>query len=562
MIPDNCFLFTREDVKSCNQSCLFGYGITDNALIFGTDGLNKYRQQNQDFKWPVEGRFCGIFVDENEILFRTDKTGQDILFFFKLHDEWAVSNSFLLLLNYAAKRHELSFQPHIASCFHLKNGVHIGEQLISHKTMVKEINIIPINWKLNVCRTTGDPTFEKPHYLDEFRTITKDNYVQTIQQILEDGAGLIRVMSDQGFNLNPHISGGYDSRLVLCMISISGVKNRINVNSYPHKEDDFKSATKLCDYFGFDLNKLKVKNQTTLSAGEALRMFLLSCGGTYLPFYPVQDFQIREQIEIIITGDQPTGWSHFAGNAIFNGDADKISNDILNFFESDDIGKDLADEFLSTFDVLGIDKNHPASMLAHYTAIRSRHHCGRNWYKSLGSKLLFTPLMDSRFIGLDLYNQEQGIHPTQLFIDAFSATGDWALDIPFETPDRSFSDEQRKSSPFYGSIDLKPTQYVVYGHPSNTVDQNQKSIFSIPTNVGYNKELIETTLSRQFYASKFAKTTGIFSDGDLQAILDELKNKGSLSHGYRKLMHFIFVEIVKKQVQYSPKSDESLYLRE
>ena len=145
------------------------------------------------------------------------------------------------------------------------------------------------------------------------------------------------------------------------MISL-GVKNRINVNSYPHKVDDFQSATKLCDYFGFELNKAKVKNQTTLSAGEALRMFLLSCGGTYLPFYPVQDFQIREQVNVIITGDQPTGWSHFAGNAIFNGDADKISNDILNFFDSNDIGKELAEEFLSTFDVLGIDKNHPAML--------------------------------------------------------------------------------------------------------------------------------------------------------------------------------------------------------
>ena len=29
--------------------------------------------------------------------------------------------------------------------------------------------------------------------------------------------------------------------------------------------------------------------------------------------------------------------------------------------------------------------------------------------------------MDSRFIALDLYNQKNGIHPTQLFIDTFSA---------------------------------------------------------------------------------------------------------------------------------------------
>ena len=77
------------------------------------------------------------------------------------------------------------------------------------------------------------------------------------------------------------------------------------------------------------------------------------------------------------------------------------------------------------------------------------------WYKSMGSRLLFTPLMDSRFIALDLYNQKNGIHPTQLFIDTFSATGDWAFKIPFETPERSFTEQQNRPL-FYGGVDLKP----------------------------------------------------------------------------------------------------------
>ena len=57
------------------------------------------------------------------------------------------------------------------------------------------------------------------------------------------------------------------------------------------------------------------------------------------------------------------------------------------------------------------------------------------------------------------------------------------------------------------------------------------------------------TLTRQFYASKLAKSTGIFSKEDLQIINTEIESEGALSHGYRKLMHFIFVDLVLKTIQ-------------
>ena len=292
-----------------------------------------------------------------------------------------------------------------------------------------------------------------------------------------------------------------------------------------------------------------MKQESVLSAGEALRVYLMSCGGTYLPFYPIHDVVMRSPFEVVLTGDQPTGWSHFAGTAQFNGNADKIADDIIDYFEGSETGEKLSEEFLSTFNLLGIDKNHPAAMLAHYTAIRSRHHCGRNWYKSMGSRLLFTPLMDSRFIALDLYNQKNGIHPTQLFIDTFCATGDWACEIPFETPERSFTEEQRRSSPFYGGVDLKPTEFRLYGDPATTEDERVDSMFDIETRVGYNLEIMRETLKRQFYASKLAQSAGIFSEEDLQLINREIESEGTLSHGYRKLMHLIFVDLVIKTIQ-------------
>ena len=209
----------------------YGYGVSKNALIFGTSGLQKYLAENDTSEWPSEGRFAGIFVEKDRIHIKTDNTGQELLYLFEKGSDWAVSNSFFHLLNYAKDLHKLKFLPHIASCFHLKKGQHIGEQLISHKTMIDEITIIPITWQLIVDRKSNEIMFEKLAYLEKYATVNKENYNQTVIEVLQDGAGLLKALSENGYHLNPHLSGGYDSRLVLCMIAIAGLSNNINVSS-------------------------------------------------------------------------------------------------------------------------------------------------------------------------------------------------------------------------------------------------------------------------------------------------------------------------------------------
>lgn len=546
MIPEGCFLFERTDVFACTQSQLYGYGITPDALIFNTLGLNEYLSNSTSKPLPEEGRFCGIFVEKNNIVIKTDKTGQELLYFFQAGDEWAVSNSFLLLAKHASKKTELTFLPEIASGFHLKNGKHIGEQLLSHQTMIKEISIIPLTWQVQVSRKTGDVTFLKTSYLDRFQLSESETYEETLVSVLESGAGLLLALSTAGYNLNPHLSGGYDSRLVMCMMEIAGIKENVNVSSYKHKIDDFRSAKLVCEYFGYPMNGQRVKQLNFFSAGDALRAYLLSCGGTYLPVYPIHDYLQRGPFEVVLTGDQPTGWSHFAGNAQFNGTAEKIAEDIVQYMRNRNHGEKLKEYFYSTFDVLGIEPDHPAAMLAHYNAIRSRHHCGRNWYKSMGSRILFTPLMDSRFIAMDLFNLKNGFHPTKIFIDAFSATGQWAMTIPFETPSRRFDENLVNNSPFKDGVALSPKKYTIYGTPESQTSEDLPDIFDIPIETGFNDEMMKVLLSRSFYASKQTWQSDVFTEKDIARAREEIKNEGTLSHGYRMVAHILSVDMIQR----------------
>lgn len=554
MIPQNCYIFFKEDVDRLLTSKLFGYGFTDDAVIIGTKGLSEYLSTGRR-KFPKEGRFSGIFiVSDNEIVIKADATGQDVIYLYENKDDWAVSNSFLLLAEAVKNRGKLHACSSAIVGFHLKAGVHIGEQLISHKTMIEEISVVPITTELSVHRQTKRLTKNSRPYLDAFSLSDDEDYSQKFIDVMERGSGIMGAMSEAGLPMHLLLSGGYDSRLALSMILANGrPEKNFRVSSHEFKVDDFRVANSISTLLGLPLNVPGPEKKPTLSDSDAIRMYMIGSGATYLPFYPVSSHSISKNAELRITGDQPTGWSHFAGNARFNGDANKIASDIEFALRDRGYGQEAKKDFMSTFEILDIDHEHPAAMLAHYSAIRSRHHCGRNWYRSLGVEFLFTPLMQSSFVSLDLYNAEQGFHPKKFFADAFSAFGGWALNEPFETPDRSFDHDLLENSPFKGGVKIQPRSYKLYGSIEPNKDTPNIDIFSINMRTAPSPNKIKSYMQEMFYKSHAAKSSNFFIADDFAKANGEIHADGTLSHGYRKLTHIVSTDIVLRIIEESGK---------
>lgn len=553
MLPNNCFVYTKEDVLSLQQSKLFGYAWTDDALIFNSDGLNLYLENNKEL--PTEGRFCGIFLQNKEILIYSDFTAQETLYLFQQDNDWAISNSFMLLAQMVSKKHKLTFYPPASACFHLKNGIHIGEQLISHKTMIEEIRVVPITNKLSIDRITGNIQVIQANYQDilyQNKVIYEDLIVDT----LERGAGAIQALIDLEIPLNLSLSGGYDSRVVLGMATkTNNYQEHLAVSSHEFKEDDFKSAKLLTEYFNLPLNIKEIATtRNYLSSSDMIRMYMLSCGGTYLPFYPVSDFMLREEVEIKLTGDQPVGRSHFEGNVLFNGTMKKVSSDILNYMHNRKYGQEIYADFLSVFNDLDLDINSSNAQLAYYQSIRSRFHCGRNWYKSLGKTFLFTPLVQKNILLIDSF-ANQNAYPNKMFVDMFSALGKWALDIPFETPNRNFNQYLLDESPFKGGIKIAPRSTRIYGKPNSNqeYEKNPFSMLSLDIVFNGSQESIKDNLSRIFYQSKYARECDVFNQNDFVLCNQEIRENGKLSHHYRKTLHVISTDIVLSIVANSGK---------
>lgn len=552
MLPNNCFIYTKEEILNLEQSKLFGYAWTENALIFNSDGLNSYLVRNKNL--PTEGRFCGIFIQNERILIYSDFTAQETLYLFQKGNDWAISNSFMLLAQMVGKKHKLTFYPPASTSFHLKNGVHIGEQLISHKTMIEEIRVVPITNKLSVDKITGEIKVIHSSYQDILDKSNKLIYEDLILDTLERGAGAIQALIDLELPLNLSLSGGYDSRVVLGMITkTNNYKDYLMVNSHEFKEDDFKSAKLLAEYFELPLNQtenLTAKN--CLSSSDMIRVYMLSCGGTYLPFYPVSDFWLRDNAIIKLTGDQPVGRSHFEGNTLFNGTMRKVSNDILSYLNDRMYSQDVYNDFLSVFNDIDIDIESPNAQLGYYQSIRSRFHCGRNWYKSLGKTFLFTPLVQNNLLLIDAFTSNNK-HSNQMFADLFSALGKWSLDIPFETSARKFHSSLLDSSSFKGGVDIKPRQTAIYGRPTKNEEnvKNQSDILSLDLMFNGSQESIKDNLSRIFYQSKLARDCDVFNKNDFISCNQEIRESGKLSHDYRKTLHVISTDVVLSIVQNS-----------
>lgn len=557
MSSEHFFLITKSQVWSGISSRLYGYAYTDNEIVFGSKGLAHLEKRRGPQKL-TKGRFAGFFVDGDKITVGVDDTGQETIYLFRKHNDWAISNSFMYLAQYAAEYHEINEYGPTINGFFLKSGVHIGEQLISHRTMIKEIELLPTKQDIEINLLSKELTIiDNP--LKSGLNLGTASYEELLVETLEVGMGLLGALQTLNIPINLFLSGGYDSRLILGML-LAG-KDRLPPNvfvtSHESKAQDFASASNLAKKFHFKLNNFIPPGvNKKASTSDSFKSYLLSCGGTYLPIYPVNFDCQNTNIYFRVTGDQPTGWSHFAGNGPFNGNPEKICGDIVKSLSSRGVGEEVKSEFLATFDLLGIDTQGEYAMLLHYNAIRSRHHCGRNSYKTLGNVFLFTPLMQKAFMSLEIKNAMNGNHPKQVFCDAFTALGEWALNEPFETADRNFGEEFRSKSVFAGEVKLTPRNFEVYGLPSEMFEVEDRIRFYPDFNVGANvdHEEYKTLLERMFYKARFAKSSSYFNSNDYDEALLELKNRGSLSHKYRKLTHIIMTDIVLELVNKSKRN--------
>lgn len=517
-----------------------GYANSETAVVLGRQGLVQYLAAGHPGADLREGRFFGVFPEKGVTRIRTDRTGQEQMFLFQIESFWAISNSFILLASYVAKSHRLTIYPPALFSFHLKSGRHIGEQLVSHNTPISGIRMIPATTNIAIDHKTGSLSLE---HRDFFEVFGGAHYQDLLLEFLQSRVRLLATFGNFKRRMNLFLSGGYDSRVVLGMMLKSGVEEALDITSRETQTADFRAAKPLVEALGLQLNRDRERPASLASPLDSQRLWLLSCGGTYLPFYRVGSYLSDADATIKLTGDQPTSWDHFIGRAKFNGTAAKIADDIKDDLKDRAPGADVAADFLSVFSDIGVEPDHPKAMLAHYWAIRSRHHCGRHWYKSLGASRLVTPLTHSHWVSFEFSDNTASLSPKQAFADIFSALDIPELWHPFETRDHAFEPELLQNSPFKGGVALDNAPLSVFGDLTEPCD-GPMSMMDLPVPAKSSDTEMKTQLAHTFWMAERARESGVFSEGDIARAKAEIAEDGPLSTSFRKVSHFAMTEAI------------------
>jgi hypothetical protein len=533
--PPGCFYIDR-DVPLGGVDALMGYAVLDDAVVLGTVGLAAFRAARPGVRFhPVEGRFAVLTTEGSEFVVRTDITGQEVVYAYLAEDFWAASNSFAMVIAGVARHRRLALYPPAIMGFHLKGGTHIGEQLLSHRTMVEWIEVLPAAAELRIDRATRRARVVRRSLADALPEEGHD-YEASLVDFVERSSGALAALARHAPGTHCQLSGGYDSRLALALLLAGTGPGAIAVESFPDREQDFRLARAICEALGLRLNAPQ-PGGSTLDGEASLAVWELASLGVYLPIYPIQNLSTPPGAHLRVTGDLAADWKYFRGTARFNGDAAKVARDIRGELARRPHGREVAEDFLSVFREMDIDPAAPWAMEIYYSLMRSRFHCGRHWYRELGHNRLATPLVSARLVRLEMLAAEHGWDRRRICCDILLAADPRLARFPFDRTDKRFPADLLDASPFRRGCTVRPRPFEVFAG-----DPGPPAVGQAPARRStYRRDAFVAAFRDRFAGIARQRLTAWFTADDFARADAEVAEVASLSHGLRRATHVCFV---------------------
>ncbi len=236
----------------------YGFSVQETG-IFEEANMTKEALANLD------GCGCYISITREEqsdgaagggIRIQQDFNGCYGLYLFKSADYFALSNSFLRLVDYIKYRFPLTLNRDYANYFLLTG---LCSESYS-ETIINEIKVIDKDAVVTIDTNTANIKFDLVDYGEGTIQLNSPEGIRTLDRWYEKWTSVFRHIKRKTDQIVIDLSGGIDSRLTFLLMLKSGVDiNTIKVNSakdelHTHKED-FEIASEIADYYGFKLNR-------------------------------------------------------------------------------------------------------------------------------------------------------------------------------------------------------------------------------------------------------------------------------------------------------------------
>lgn len=506
-----------------------GIAYVEDAIIIGQQGFDAYAARNilhlEDF---TDGRFSLLGKCGDDIVALTDYMGQDALFYYHEGEQWAVSNSLLYLAEYLANQ-GVRLTPYKPALIPYLGPHGFTEQLISHNTPISEIKLLPATSIARISAQTGRFVLEDRTADSEPNSLGASEYeALLIDYAVKWSSRMAALVESFPGALQFDISGGLDSRAVLALFC-AGVDNLSQVNFCSNKSrlEDFAAAEAVASSLNFEIRNHPLQSEGA-SAEAAYQLWKYGNLGVYYPVYIPRGTRPSEGIQF-----------HGAGGECFRYPYSEPGERFANLIEGKITGPSemkqaFKTEYYFGYQELGLPIGQKSSGAAHYRALRSRLHFGRNWFRSLSS-ILVTPLASWDLLKATSSYSERDRSGAKLLCDLMLLCAPGLAHAPFDVPSKAFEPDILEASPFSKSRpSLKDRRKEI------TLYRPGKREFQPPrrrTDMDFKRLMLREVREN----AGRAEGLGILPEGYSEIAISELVNGTAFTKDSRKAAHTIAI---------------------
>src|SRR5690625_901212 len=285
-----------------------GYAFLGADLILGPEGLRLHRKENlQNLSHHEDGCYFLASPTQSGLRVGSDFKGNCKIFFYRSDNRWAISNSFIKLVD-AVREKSWTVTPvrHVIDSWGVPGR--FWDQCWSYGTSVEEISLLP-RWGTLEATPSGlaevdpDPRRNEDDY---------DAYVEGLAEYLSTWIGRIgTILKDNSLRVQLELTGGKDSRGVFALFLAA--RQYFGVTFDQHfdllssrseaRAEDLAIATDLARTYDIPLNSREFDPGpvTYMSASEQVDWWATFSFGSYRPVYIVGG---RRQLSTIPFGGQ------------------------------------------------------------------------------------------------------------------------------------------------------------------------------------------------------------------------------------------------------------------
>lgn len=422
---DEFFVIDTNNLHSFNKN-FFGYAFINNKIVFEVDDFDLLNGN---------GVYLAIKEDDDFITIYQNYNGSYGLHLYQNGDYFAISNSFMKLVEHLKDNHEITLNKEVADSFLFSDLCSIAYK----DTLVNEIELLPRNYKVLINKNDKKIDFEEIDYQERSIPIDSKEAFEILDKWYYKWIDIVRSIKKESNNLSVDLSGGFDSRIVSIFWLTANIdldKIRIkshNDNLHGHKED-YIIASKIANDFNFKLNqdilsydktrfndvftpidisfysKLGFHKQMYLKLSRSKEpMYTITGdgGGPVKGFlYKTKEENIQQVIDIANRNDTSTA------NSTYN-----VITKAINRIK----------------DNYNLDENSKTIPEIHFREIRNRLHYGKSHVESvLSNWITLDPLIDFELNKIDVTNCECNIKAVLLYSIIFTRYCPQLLEYEFE----------------------------------------------------------------------------------------------------------------------------------